>query len=347
MKKIIKRILLCLAVIIFVLAVVEVSLRLLGFSHNMLYMVYDKHCYWRLGPNQKIRFINEQGKKQIQTINSFGARGKEFKVDLTDAKKRLLCLGDSFTYGWEVADSETFPAYLENMLNSSSSKWQVLNFGCNGHTILHELNFLKHYGLAYKPDVVLIGASLTDFDDITELDNSLRYMLKPGYNQLKALAYKTAMGNIVLNYRNAFRGRALIRNRRKRIKELDEQISFNFIDQAYASQLKKPSLDIYFEKLEELVKLSAKHNFKIIFVFMPVRSSKPHELDISWASSSPKTKYHLGQFFDEINDRFNKQVIVVELMSKFTTDELFLKDGHLNPQGNKLAAEIIYENMGI
>ena len=77
-------------------------------------------------------------------------------------------------------------AFLQNLIDNDHQNIKVINFGCNGHTILHEVNFIKKYGLKLSPDYVLVATSLnTDFSDIVELEYNLGYMPVPGYNFVK------------------------------------------------------------------------------------------------------------------------------------------------------------------
>lgn len=64
-----------------------------------------------------------------RTTNSQGMRGtKEYLPTPTDPAKRILCLGDSFTFGVAVRDEESYPAAAEARL--PGTEW--LNFGNPG-----------------------------------------------------------------------------------------------------------------------------------------------------------------------------------------------------------------------
>ena len=54
------------------------------------------------------------------------------------SRQHIVCVGDSITYGagvFETRDRESWPAFLEQELGSG---WQVLNYGLNGRTMLHD-----------------------------------------------------------------------------------------------------------------------------------------------------------------------------------------------------------------
>ena len=63
------------------------------------------------------------------TFNSFGIRSKKEYSTVKSKKKRIVVVGDSFTYGECVGDNETYSAYLEQLLSGT----EVLNFGVHGY----------------------------------------------------------------------------------------------------------------------------------------------------------------------------------------------------------------------
>ena len=114
------------------------------------------------------------------TVNNLGLRGA---VDLPPAKRagtfRVLCLGDSYTFGAYVDDSETWPAQLETVLREKhpDQSIEVINGGISGFTIVDELAFVKEQGLRLSPDVVVLGFVLNDLADLTRRVSS-REMLR-------------------------------------------------------------------------------------------------------------------------------------------------------------------------
>ena len=84
--------------------------------------------------------------------NELGFRGPEVSPEKSPGKLRVLMLGDSFTYGIGVADSETFSARLEAL----DPRLEVLNSGVNGYGTAQELLLLRDQGLALHPDVVMV-----------------------------------------------------------------------------------------------------------------------------------------------------------------------------------------------
>lgn len=85
--------------------------------------------------------------------NSRGMRGRrEYPLE-PGAGLRVVALGDSFTFGECVEDDESFAAQLE----AAIAPGEVLNLAVHGHGHDQQLLRLREQGLAYRPDVVLLG----------------------------------------------------------------------------------------------------------------------------------------------------------------------------------------------
>lgn len=344
MKEKLKRVLVTVSYIIiclvFVLVSVEITLRLLGYNHNRLHIIYDKHCLWRMSPGQKS--VGEYGKGVTISTNSIGARNPEFPVVKPAGIKRIVCVGDSYTFGWAMDDSQTYPAYLQDLFDKASQSVSVINFGCNGHTILHEVELVKAYGLQLNPDYVLLQTSLnTDFREIDELEYNLSYMRFPGYNLIKTFINKTAIGNIMIQHWNSQKVKDIL-YRRKQLKK--EAVDFNIVSSVYADDKSEKAFDMYVQKLDELVNLSKKNGFRLIYLVVPYFADSIDRLKIP-GDYRKEGSLSAREYIKFIEKRYGEQIILIELMSSFTSNDLFLADGHLNDKGNKMAADIIYSKI--
>lgn len=70
---------------------------------------------------------------------------------------RIAVFGDSFTFGDEVRDDETWPAALEHALVARGVAAEVLNFGVNAYAMDQAYLRWQRDGRGYRPDVVLYG----------------------------------------------------------------------------------------------------------------------------------------------------------------------------------------------
>ena len=89
--------------------------------------------------------------------NSQGLRGtREYPFVKPPGVFRILVLGDSVALGHGVQDDETFAALLEDNL-SNLRPTEVLNMGVSGFGTAEELIQLRHVGLRYQPDLVILA----------------------------------------------------------------------------------------------------------------------------------------------------------------------------------------------
>lgn len=100
-------------------------------------------------------------------VNNLGFRGEDINID-NDDTYRILCLGDSFTYGWGVNVENSWPNKLETYLRSNGMEnVEVLNLGHGGgYTKQYKEDMIKAVPLL-KPDLVLIG--VLQADDLAQL----------------------------------------------------------------------------------------------------------------------------------------------------------------------------------
>lgn len=86
---------------------------------------------------------------------------------------RIICLGDSYTFGHGVSDDKTYPAFLETYLrNICKKKIQVINAGVCGATITEELGMYKNNCVQLRHQLVIL---LFDNGDILDFGRELLF----------------------------------------------------------------------------------------------------------------------------------------------------------------------------
>ena len=97
------------------------------------------------------------------TSNSDGFRGAVLPaVPLPAGEKLVVCLGDSSTYGWGVAERETFPVRLERYLNAAGAgRYEVVSLGHPGYTSWQG-KILAERLVSLRPTVVTIAYGPND-----------------------------------------------------------------------------------------------------------------------------------------------------------------------------------------
>ncbi len=118
--------------------------------------IFDPSKGWISKPN--IRDMKVFHNKVLNT-NSKGFRGKkEYSYNKDPDKVRILILGDSFTFGDEVSDNETYSNYLQEILPHV----EVINVGVHGYGHDQMLILLREEGIRYEPDIIILGFLYAD-----------------------------------------------------------------------------------------------------------------------------------------------------------------------------------------
>ncbi|MFP5238269.1 MAG: hypothetical protein ACLGQW_00420 [Acidobacteriota bacterium] len=91
------------------------------------------------------------------TTNSQGLRATRELAPTGANTLRVLCLGDSFTFGVGVNDGEAYPPQLEAMLRGRypGRDIEVINAGMPFFDVVDELDYWEQKGRALKPDLVI------------------------------------------------------------------------------------------------------------------------------------------------------------------------------------------------
>ena len=99
-------------------------------------------------------------------INALGLRGDELPATRDPHELRVLCVGDSFTFGGGVETQDAWPAQLQALLGPpETSGVRVLNGGANGWDTPWQRLYLEKRGLAdIRPDVVVLGWNWNDLN---------------------------------------------------------------------------------------------------------------------------------------------------------------------------------------
>jgi lysophospholipase L1-like esterase len=98
--------------------------------------------------------------------NSRGFRDRERTLAKPQGVRRVVCLGDSFTWGHGIEYGDAYPQRLERALpDRLGGAWEVVNLAMPAMGTVDALGVLEREGLAYGPDLLLLGFVLNDAED--------------------------------------------------------------------------------------------------------------------------------------------------------------------------------------
>jgi lysophospholipase L1-like esterase len=147
-----------------------------GFVLRDMY-VSDERAGYRLAPGFRGRI--ERGAAVTEfTTSSLGLRGPEAG---TKTAARVLALGDSYTFGWGVAQGEEWIHVAAEEANRRLGRPAVegWNGGVNGYGTEGAIAQLERVAPELRPDVVLLGFFANDFTD--NLLGTGVYEVRDGY----------------------------------------------------------------------------------------------------------------------------------------------------------------------
>lgn len=125
---------------------------------------YDPDLGYKIKNNLDISMsYKEQQNIHVKT-NQYGFRDNSGIYGNTDMK--ILCIGDSHTFGLGVDQDETYPAQLQRLLNQKSkTKIRIVNAGVPAYGWLEEQVMLNKVLGKVKPDIVVMQVSWNDIND--------------------------------------------------------------------------------------------------------------------------------------------------------------------------------------
>ena len=82
--------------------------------------------------------------------------------DTKNINPRIVCFGDSVTFGWNIRYDFSYPYLLESNLASIYPEIKVINCGVGGNTVTDASARIKKDVLSYKPHLVIINFGLND-----------------------------------------------------------------------------------------------------------------------------------------------------------------------------------------
>jgi hypothetical protein len=171
-----------------ILGLVEVVLRVTGWwqlpAEKIYTDVYD--------PQYEMRPVSLYYEGKIQeTLNAHGFRGHDLAPVRAPGVYRIICAGDSTTFGSNVHADQTYAYLLEKELRRRGVAAEVLNAGVPGTWIWPQIKLIRRKLLPlYKPDLIILytGPSFRADHFVLEATRRGRFSPEPVRRGLAHLA---------------------------------------------------------------------------------------------------------------------------------------------------------------
>lgn len=180
------------------------SVRHIGES-GLLQAAAQQEILWELRPN-----VDTLYKFQPFRTNSVGLRDREYTQAKDPGTFRIAVIGDSFTMGEGVAIEEVYHSVLERRFNANTlgKKYEFINFGVAGYSLVQYVATVQLKALNYKPDLILIGFCGSNDSKLPNLDAFNRpYQVKKEANGFLHLYSFELIGDVYKRFYNKLRGR--------------------------------------------------------------------------------------------------------------------------------------------
>ncbi|MDG2130445.1 MAG: GDSL-type esterase/lipase family protein [Fuerstiella sp.] len=161
----------------------------LGTQPSDLMLDFDPARFWKLKPNIAIDDPNNTF-WQGTVSNSLGFRCPEFSLAKASDTLRVVCFGDSSTFGIGARMEDTWPAQLQQLLTDKIARGnpaatdtarvrriEVINAGVPGYTSHQGLQHMRQKLDDLDPDIVMASYANNDFwhwDDQTDAQQAAR-----------------------------------------------------------------------------------------------------------------------------------------------------------------------------
>lgn len=167
----------CLIVGSLVLAIFLLELGFRWFRWHRLTMIEleeDPVYHHRLKPHATFHQTSPDF-QSVATTNNLGLRGPADYGPKPPGVRRLLMLGDSFTFGVGVNDDQTFCALLQRMFDQRGARVEVINAGLGSYAPILDYLSLRDLWLPLEPDGVILWFDFGDLQDTFFYTRNLRY----------------------------------------------------------------------------------------------------------------------------------------------------------------------------
>ena len=274
------------------------------------------------------------------SVNSLGYRGPEIHRKKPQGTIRILCLGDSLTFGDFVDDNEAFPYQLQELFKQEVGKVEFINGGAGGSTIVDQFYFLKK-SMAIEPDIVILTFFLNDIPDLNRpvplyksFEKNRKFKSSVVFAPVYRLFRDTALFQLALKAKASYKE---LFNQDKGVKG-DKNPNLDTPDRD------RLLLDKYAELFKDMKAYLDERSINFLFVLFPSH----HQIGAR-TNSSDMQDYQI-EWMERLAQRMD--VPVVNLLEVFKgshlgKNELYLLpyDGHPNKKAYALTANAISETL--
>ena len=294
------------------------------------------------------------------SINSLGLRGPEISVPKPPHTVRIVGVGDSITFGYGIAQEETFLSLLQARLNQSSGgevRYEVVNAGVEGTGLDYYYHFLTTDAPKLQPDIVLVNLCLNDIaiysDAGRKSERGVRSSTDTVVRGTSDFLLKHSQLYIALYMRlkSVLYGLGLL--------DINKIQGYNFLPLEPSSSRQEKAWKSSFEILSRIAELARRDHYRLLVVVFPMEMQLSADalrlyrdqfrVRLGAEAQSGEPQKRILEFGNELG------IQVVDLLPAFRTvdsGKLYLRNKvisldpiHPSPLGNRIASNEIFKTL--
>jgi|SRR5215469_348846 len=293
-------------------------------------------------------------------INSLGLRGPEISIPKEPHTVRIVGVGDSITFGYGIAQENTFLSLLQTKLNQSSDqgqRYEVVNAGVEGTGLDYYFHFLKTEAPKLQPDIVLVNLCLNDIAVYSETGGKSERPVGKSSDRLVRRTSEFLLKHSQLYIALYMRLKSLLYG--LGLLDINKIQGYNFLPLEPSSPRQEKAWESSLQLLSKIDELARRDHYRLVIVVFPMEMQlsadalrlyrEQFHVRISAEAQSGVPQKRLHEFGDE------RGIPVVDLLPAFRTADsgkLYLRNKvisldpiHPSQLGNRIAADEIYRSL--
>lgn len=321
-----------------------------------MYFEQDPFTGFRLKPYGKGYFQNNI----LAQANSHGHRNREVTLSKPPDVYRILVLGDSFTVGANVKEEETYPQVLERLLQELySPSLEVINTGVGDWSPFQYAQSYEHYGYQFDPDCIILGFFVGNdtYNQVTDVKQLTTAVMGRRVSPQQAFRWRTKIKIFLYQHIHLAR---LVLTKGYAAKDYNRRDCQDFTPQYLSIQEKRLENHYKYDDTKyqlaqnstaqviRIKRLAETAQIPLIVVFIPDENQINPYLQKRLIPDDELYHYDFEMPQSMLKEIFAQYHIpTIDLLPYFRDDPrcLYMNDTHWTPEGHRLAAEIIYEQL--
>lgn len=309
----------------------------------------DPDLYWKLKPECSFSFRLPNESIINYKINKAGFRGEESQSKSREGKLRIICAGDSSTFGFNLNLEDTYPYRLSRIIENQSKEKnaEVINAGVWCYSSYQGRLFIEKELVRLEPDILLLSYGFNDSQLMNYPDSQKKKIKNESRfsKKMKLLFSCRCLGSFL-----SFLGKKGI-----------------FV--SLSGEVPRVNLDEFSSNIDKIISLCKSKGIKLIFlpISVPVKyadimekSARDNNIVYIDMEACLKTRYdkflkersssykniHFGLIAQRTMDTsFSKRYGSDEMMRVREWNYVYMDHCHPSPVGNQIIAEEIFKTL--